>query len=242
MREESKAFKGNSFPTIAGFGANGAIVHYRADEKTNKTLEEGGLLLIDSGGQYAEGECYGTTDITRTISIGEPSQEMRESFTRVLKGHIAVAQAKFPKGTIGAQIDALARKPLWDAGLDFAHGTGHGVGCYLAVHEEAANISPKGRVAFETGMLISNEPGFYKEGEYGIRIENLVLVQETGKALSFDTISYAPLDKNLIDISLLTAQEADWLNAYHYNVYEKLSSELDIEHQEWLKEKTTLLA
>lgn len=245
FREEGAAFKGDSFPTIAGFGSNGAIVHYRAEEATNKNLTLGNLLLIDSGGQYAEGDCYGTTDITRTIAIGEPSQEMRESFTNVLKGHIAVAQAKFPKGTIGAQIDALARKPLWDAGLDFAHGTGHGVGCYLAVHEDAANISPKGQVAFEEGMLISNEPGYYKEGEYGIRIENLILVKgsdDTKKeTLSFETVSFAPLDKSLIDPSLLSLKETGWLNQYHEDVFQKLSSELGDAEKIWLREATKAL-
>lgn len=237
FRAQSAHFKGNSFPTIAGFGSNGAIVHYRADEQTNRTLEEGNLLLIDSGGQYADGEIYGTTDITRTIAIGEPSIEMRESFTRVLKGHIAVAQAKFPKGTVGAQIDALARKPLWDVGLDYAHGTGHGVGCYLAVHEDAANISPKGQIAFETGMLISNEPGYYKEDAYGIRIENLVLVEGNGKMLSFDTVSFAPMDHRLIEVDMLDDAERGWLTDYHQNTYEALAPLLDEEHQGWLKKQ-----
>lgn len=242
FRTQNNAYAGPSFPTIAGYGSNGAIVHYRASDKTNKTIEEGGLLLVDSGGQYAADNIFGTTDITRTIAIGKPTDEMRENFTRVLIGHIAVAQANFPKGTIGAQIDALARKPLWDVGLDYAHGTGHGVGCYLAVHEEAASISPKGKTEFAAGMLISNEPGYYKEGEYGIRIENLVLVQEKGKMQSFETVSFAPIDMQLVDASLLDASEREWFNKYHREVYEKLSPLLDQSHQEWLADKTTALA
>jgi Xaa-Pro aminopeptidase len=234
LRSQSQYFKGNSFPTIAGFGSNGAIVHYRAEEKTNKTLEEGGLLLIDSGGQYAGDDCYGTTDITRTIAIGEPTQEMRENYTHVLKGHIGVAQARFPKGTVGAQVDALARKPLWDAGLDFAHGTGHGVGCYLAVHEEAANISPRGQTPFEAGMLISNEPGYYKEGEYGIRIENLILTIEKNDMFSFDTISFAPFDRKLIEVDMLSRSEKKWLKEYNKAIVEALSSYLESEEVGWL--------
>ncbi len=240
-RAENNAFRGNSFPTIAGFGSNGAIIHYRATKKTAKTLESGNLLLVDSGAQYASNDIFGTTDITRTIAIGEPTQEMRENFTRVLKGHINVAQAKFPKGTIGTQIDALARKPLWDAGLDYAHGTGHGVGCYLAVHEEAASISPKGAQPFLPGMLISNEPGYYKEGEYGIRIENLIVVKEQKGMQSFETISFAPIDFNLIDTLMLETKELEWLNAYHQNVYKKLSPLLSKTHQRWLADKTIQL-
>ena len=241
FRMQSKAFKGNSFPTIAGFGANGAIVHYRASEQTNAKLEEGNLLLIDSGGQYAIDDIYGTTDITRTIAIGKPSQAMRESNTRVLKGHIGVAQARFPRGTVGAQIDALARKPLWDADCDFAHGTGHGVGCYLAVHEDAANISPRGQTAFEPGMLISNEPGYYEENAYGIRIENLVIVHEQKHMLFFETISYAPLDRTLIVTEMLSEQERAWVNNYHKKVYDNVSPLLDVEHSEWLQAKTKAL-
>lgn len=241
FRAQSAPFKGNSFPTISGFGTNGAIIHYRADKETNTRLGEGSLLLIDSGGQYAGGKAYGTTDITRTIAIGTPNNEMIENNTRVLKGHIAVASAKFPKGTVGAQIDTLARKSLWDVGLDYAHGTGHGVGCYLAVHEEAASISSRGQMPFEAGMLISNEPGFYKEGEYGIRIENLVLVEEDQEIMSFETLSYAPLDKTLINIELLSSQERGWLNTYHQTVFDKLSPLLDETHKKWLEEKTTAI-
>lgn len=239
FRAQHKAFKGNSFPTIAGYGPNGAIIHYRASEESNAAITNGNLLLLDSGGQYCAGDIVGTTDITRTIGIGEVDSEIKENFTRVLKGHIALAMAKFPGGTLGAQIDTLARKSLWDAGLDYAHGTGHGVGCYLAVHEEAANISSRGQTPFEPGMLISNEPGYYKEGAYGIRIENLVLVIELeNKMLSFETVSYAPIDQTLILTDILSAEEKSWLNEYHKTVLEKLSPLLDEPTQDWLKDKT----
>ncbi|MGH1403577.1 MAG: aminopeptidase P family protein [Alphaproteobacteria bacterium] len=222
-----------SFPTIAGFGAHGAIVHYRANEQSNRMIEEGGLLLVDSGGQYH----WGTTDITRTVSIGEPTLEMKENYTRVLKGHIALACAQFKKGTIGKDVDPLARASLKEVGLDYGHGTGHGVGCYLCVHEDAANISPRGEVAFENGMLISNEPGYYKEGEYGIRIENLVLVQEdtVNGMLYFDTVSLAPLDKDLIAEDMLTNLEIQWLSAYHSDILEKLSPYLSEDERGWLE-------
>lgn len=217
FRREDVTYKGQSFPTIAGFSENGAIIHYRATLETNKQICGNGILLLDSGGQY-EG---GTTDITRTIAIGTPTEEMRVNYTRVLKGHIALSMAKFPEGTTGAQIDTLARQPLWQAGLDYAHGTGHGVGCYLGVHEEAATISPRGQQPLETGMLLSNEPGYYKEGAYGIRIENLVLVIEAGfcaeigkKMLGFETVTLAPYDARLIVEAMLSGEEKAWLQAY----------------------------
>lgn len=237
FRAENPAYKGESFPAISGFGPNGAIIHYRADETSNTALEEGSFLLLDSGGQYAAGEIYGTTDITRTIAIGTPTDEMRDSYTRVLKGHIALAAAKFPVGTVGAQIDTLARKPLWDVGLDYAHGTGHGVGCYLQVHEDAASISGRGQTAFQPGMLISNEPGYYKEGAYGIRIENLILVthDESTHFMGFETISLAPFDKTPIITDMLTHEEKDWLNAYHAQVLETLAPHLDDDESQWLK-------
>lgn len=249
FRKEHDAFKGASFPTIAGYGPNGAIVHYRSSEKTNIPLNGGSLFLVDSGGQYYDGtDIAGTTDITRTIAIGEPSSEMVERNTLVLQGHIAVAQARFPQGTTGAQVDTLARQPLWSEHLDFAHGTGHGVGCYLAVHEEAANISPRGKTAFEAGMLISNEPGYYKSNEYGIRIENLIYVRETGQTnsngtamLDFETVSYAPIDVRLIDVSLLSKQEKGWLNRYHALVFETLSLHLGADEKDWLEQKTKAL-
>jgi len=239
FRENHPAFKGPSFPTISGFGSNGAIVHYRSNEETNKTLEAGNLLLVDSGGQYAEGDVYGTTDITRTVAIGEASNEMRRNFTLTLKGHIALARAQFSEGTTGMEIDELARAPLQAEGLDYAHGTGHGVGCYLAVHEEAASISPRGKEAFKSGMLISNEPGYYKEGAYGIRIENLVFVEARGEGmLGFETVSYAPLDRALIDVELLDQKGREWLNAYHSKTYELLSPHLKSHEAQWLKEQT----
>ncbi len=238
FRREAPEYRDSSFDTIAGFGPNGAIVHYRATPETDRTLERVSLLLLDSGAQYADG----TTDITRTIAIGEPTQEMRERFTLVLKGHIAVAMARFPQGTTGAQVDMLARTPLWQHDLDYAHGTGHGVGCYLSVHEEAANISPRGHDPIEAGMIISNEPGYSKEGEYGIRIENLVLVHEdgvcaaTGKTmLCFETLTFAPIDMTLVDISMLGGQERNWLENYHQKVFSCLSPFLDDETKNWLK-------
>lgn len=238
FRRMAPEFRDTSFDTIAGFGSNGAIVHYRASAETNKVIEKGGLLLLDSGAQYEDG----TTDITRTIAIGKPSKDMIERFTLVLKAHIAVATARFPKGTTGAQIDAMARAPLWKAGIDYAHGTGHGVGCYLSVHEEAASLSPRGVDAVEEGMILSNEPGYYKEGAYGIRTENLVLAHEdgvcdgTGKPmLSFETLTFAPFDKNLIDEKMLTRDEAAWLKAYHKQVFDKLSPLLNKGERKWLK-------
>lgn len=237
FRREAPEYRDSSFDTIAGFGPNGAIVHYRASEETNRTLEKWNLLLLDSGAQYEDG----TTDITRTIAIGNPTGEMRERYTLVLKGHIAVASARFPLGTTGAQIDALARAPLWQRSLDYAHGTGHGVGCYLSVHEEAASLSPRGHGAVEPGMIISNEPGYYKEGEYGIRLENLILAHEdgmceaTGKAMiAFETLTFAPFDRALVDLSLLSPDEAFWLASYHKAVYAALAPYLDAETKTWL--------
>jgi Xaa-Pro aminopeptidase len=238
FRKEAMEFRDSSFDTIAGFGSNGAIIHYRATEATNKTLERWGLLLLDSGAQYADG----TTDITRTIAIGQPSEKMKEHYTLVLKGHIAVAAARFPTGTTGAQVDALARAPLWQQNLDYAHGTGHGVGVYLSVHEEAASISPRGLDPVEPGMVLSNEPGYYKEGEYGIRLENLVLCHEAGSCeatgktmLAFETLTLAPFDKALIVEDMLTAEEKFWLASYHKRVVAELSPYLDAETLEWLK-------
>jgi Xaa-Pro aminopeptidase len=241
FRREAPEYRDSSFDTIAGFGANGAIVHYRASEKTNARIERWNMLLLDSGAQYADG----TTDITRTIAVGEPTQEMKENFTLVLKGHIAIASARFPLGTTGAQIDTLARAPLWQRGLDYAHGTGHGVGCYLSVHEEAASISSRGQDAIEPGMILSNEPGYYKEGEYGIRIENLLLAytdglcESTGKPMvAFETLTFVPIDKTLVVPELLTPDEQFWLANYHKQVFAKLSPYLDRATTEWLREET----
>jgi Xaa-Pro aminopeptidase len=230
-----------SFDTISGAGPNGAIVHYRVSPASNRRLEQGSLYLIDSGAQYRDG----TTDITRTVAIGTPTTEMRDRFTRVLKGHIAIATARFPVGTSGAQIDALARLSLWQAGLDYDHGTGHGVGSYLAVHEGPARISKVGTVALEPGMILSNEPGYYKTGAYGIRIENLVVVRPAEKVtggereiLSFETITLAPIDARLIDRKLLTADEIAWLNAYHARIAPAVEHLLDDGERAWLNAAT----
>ena len=219
-----------SFDTISGAGPDGAIVHYRVNEATDRKLETGTLYLVDSGAQYRDG----TTDITRTIAIGTPSAEMRDRFTRVLKGHIALATARFPKGTTGAQLDTLARHALWQAGLDFDHGTGHGVGVFLSVHEGPVRISKAGHLPPEPGMILSNEPGYYKTGAYGIRIENLIVVAppapiEGGdrEMLGFETITLAPIDRNLIEVALLSPAERTWMDAYHARVRAALSPSLD---------------
>jgi Xaa-Pro aminopeptidase len=233
IRRKSKDYKGPSFPSIVGWADNGAIVHYRATEQSSKPIKGSGLLLVDSGGQYH----WGTTDITRTVAMGKPSAEMRKNYTLVLKGHIALARAKFPEGTTGTQVDTLARAPLWAENLDYAHGTGHGVGCYLAVHEEAAHISPRGHEALKPGMLISNEPGYYKEGAYGIRIENLVLVKDAGKGiLGFETVTLAPYDTNLIDMNLLSTEEKAWLKDYNARLVKTLKPKLDKPTARWLEE------
>ena len=233
FRRENPDYLEPSFPTIAGFAGNGAIVHYRATPQSNAEIVGNGILLVDSGGQYQ----WGTTDITRTVAINTPTQEQKENYTRVLQGHIALADAHFLKGTIGKEIDALARKPLKDVGLDYAHGTGHGVGCYLCVHEDAANFSPRGEKVLEAGMLISNEPGYYKEGEYGIRIETLVLVcdGQDDDVLQFETVTYAPYARDLIDLSMLNEAELSWLKAYSQGVYQKLSPYLSGDVLAWLK-------
>ncbi|MBS0243858.1 MAG: aminopeptidase P family protein, partial [Proteobacteria bacterium] len=214
MRAETQALREISFDTISGAGSNGAIVHYRVTDETNRKLGKGELYLVDSGAQYQDG----TTDVTRTVAIGRPTQEMRERFTLVLKGMIGISMLRFPKGTTGGHIDAFARKALWDAGLDFDHGTGHGVGSYLSVHEGPQSISKRGQVALEPGMIISNEPGYYKTGAYGIRIENLVLVTppETPaggerEMMSFETLTLVPIDRRLVDVKLLSPAETSWL-------------------------------
>jgi Xaa-Pro aminopeptidase len=237
FRRETGKLKDISFPTIAGAGPNGAIVHYRVTRATSRRLAPGELFLVDSGGQYQDG----TTDITRTVAVGAPSAEMRARFTRVLKGHIAIATAIFPEGTTGAQIDSFARAALWAAGLDFDHGTGHGVGSYLSVHEGPASISKRGAVALKRGMILSNEPGYYKAGHYGIRIENLVLVIEAApvrgaeKPLNaFATLTLAPIDRRLVDPALMTDDEIGWLDAYHARVLETLAPLVDGETRAWL--------
>lgn len=236
FRAEAKEFRDTSFDTIAGYAGNGAIVHYRATEDSSQIIKKGSLLLLDSGAQY----CDGTTDITRTLSIGTPTDEMIARNTYVLKAHIALATAVFKKGTTGKELDAICRKPMKDQGLNYGHGTGHGVGCYLSVHEEAAmGISPRGEAPLEAGMILSNEPGYYEEGAYGIRIENLIQTNENEAGdLYFETITLTPFDKNLIDASLLKDQERKWVNNYHASVYETLAPFFDDEHRAWLKEAT----
>jgi len=243
LRRESPELRDLSFDSISGAGPNGAIVHYKSSEKTNRKLETGTLYLIDSGGQYVDG----TTDITRTVPIGEPTEEMRDRFTRVLKGHIAIATAVFPKGTRGSQLDSFARRPLWEAGLDYAHGTGHGVGSFLAVHEGPQRISPVGSSQsggdepLQAGMIISNEPGYYKTGEYGIRIENLVLVVEREiegaekEMLGFETLTFAPIDQRLIEVQMLEPEELIWLNCYHAHVLAKIGPNLKGDDLAWLQ-------
>lgn len=241
-RRDNEFFRDLSFDTIAGSGPNGAIVHYRAEELTNRKLRDGELFLLDSGAQYLDG----TTDVTRTVAIGTPSPEQRDRFTRVLKGHIALATARFPKGTTGHQLDVLARQALWQKGLDFKHGTGHGVGSYLGVHEGPHSISPRPNdTGLEPGMIVSNEPGFYKEGAYGIRIENLITVvaaevgdSEDDPFFEFETLTLAPIDLSLVDTALLTPFECDWLNSYHATVIDSVGPLVDGETQAWLKEAT----
>jgi Xaa-Pro aminopeptidase len=243
LRRENPELRDLSFDSISGAGPNGAIVHYRSSEKTNRKLERGTLYLIDSGGQYVDG----TTDITRTVPIGEPTEEMIDRFTRVLKGHIAIATACFPKGTRGSQLDSFARRPLWEVGLDYAHGTGHGVGSFLSVHEGPQRISPVGSSQsggdepLQVGMILSNEPGYYKTGEYGIRIENLVLVVEREiegaekEMLGFETLTFAPIDRRLIDPHMLEPEEVVWLNCYHAHVMAKIGPNLEGADLEWLQ-------
>jgi Xaa-Pro aminopeptidase len=230
-----------SFDTISGAGPNGAIVHYRVTQSTNRTIAQGDMFLIDSGAQYPDG----TTDVTRTVMVGEPTAEMKDRFTRVLKGHIALATARFPEGTIGMQLDTLARRPLWEAGLDYDHGTGHGVGSYLSVHEGPQNISKKPVLqALKPGMICSNEPGFYKTGAFGIRIENLVVVSELKDVggerpmMEFETITLAPIDLNLVEPGLLTDVEKSWLNAYHARVQATIGHLVDEETRSWLDKAT----
>lgn len=242
LRAENEHFRGLSFPTISGSGPNGAIVHYGVTETSNRTLQTGELYLVDSGAQYLDG----TTDVTRTVAIGAPSTEMRDRFTRVLKGHIAISSQRFPVGTRGQELDILARRALWDAGLDYAHGTGHGVGTYLGVHEGPQGISKRGQgEELAAGMVVSNEPGYYKAGAYGIRIENLITVVNVAapkgaelQMLGFEPLTLAPIDNALIDTNLLTETERTWINAYHAEVAKKLTSGLDDSTRKWLEQAT----
>ncbi|MGE0054090.1 MAG: aminopeptidase P family protein [Hyphomicrobium sp.] len=245
FRRATNKLREISFPTISGSGPHGAIVHYRVSEASNRNLKPGELFLLDSGAQYEDG----TTDITRTIAIGAPMAEMKQRFTAVLKGHIAIATARFPKGTRGIDLDPFARRALWDMGADYDHGTGHGIGSYLSVHEGPQSISRAGMIPLQPGMLLSNEPGFYKEGAYGIRIENVVLVTEAEKIsgggdremMGFETLTLAPIDKRLIVVDMLSESERDWLNGYHRTVFKMLSGELDNATKNWLKSATSPL-
>jgi Xaa-Pro aminopeptidase len=246
FRKDTGDLRDLSFDTISGAGPNGAIVHYRVSEETNRRLDPDSVYLVDSGGQYADG----TTDITRTVWIGpgEPPAEVKDRFTRVLKGHIALAVQTFPQGTTGSQLDTLARQFLWQAGLDYAHGTGHGVGAFLAVHEGPQRIAkPRGGQAgteqeLMAGMILSNEPGYYKTGEYGIRIENLVLVEPReidggeGEWLGFETLTLAPIDRRLVDRTLLNEAEVAWWNAYHARVREVLAPRIEGAALAWLEQ------
>jgi Xaa-Pro aminopeptidase len=227
-----------SFDTISAAGPNAALPHYHAEGKSGRKLKQNEIYLIDSGGQYRDG----TTDVTRTLIVGTTSKDMQRHFTLVLKGMIAVSTARFPKGTTGVQLDALARAALWQQGFDFDHGTGHGVGSYLSVHEGPARISKAGQVALEPGMILSNEPGYYRKGHYGIRIENLLLVKPEQKVkggdrpmLSFETLTFAPIDRRLFDESLLTKFEVNWLDTYHAEVHRKIGQLVNNETKSWLQ-------
>ena len=245
FREDTGVLKDLSFDTISATGPNGAIPHYKVTDESSLPIERGQLYLVDSGGQYADG----TTDVTRVVPVGAPTAEMQDRFTRVLQGHIAIATAIFPDRTLGAQLDSFARRPLWDAGLDFAHGTGHGVGSYLSVHEGPQRIASPlypGGASLEplrAGMFLSNEPGYYKGGDFGIRIENLVLVVEKQVAgaeqtmLGFETLTFAPIERDLIDPAMLNAKERDWLNAYHADVLRIVGAQLEGEDLSWLEGK-----
>jgi Xaa-Pro aminopeptidase len=245
FRRDTGLLRDVSFPTISGAGPNGAIVHYRVTRKTNRRIAPGEMFLIDSGAQYQDG----TTDITRTVIVGDdPTPDMRDRFTRVLKGHIGIARAVFPDGVSGSQLDSFARMHLWAAGLDFDHGTGHGVGSYLSVHEGPQRIAKLGTTALMRGMIVSNEPGYYRAGHYGIRIENLVLVSEAPpvegaeKPLNhFETLTLAPIDRRLVDRSLMTAEETAWLDGYHATVREALMTLVAEETRAWLGEATAPL-
>jgi Xaa-Pro aminopeptidase len=244
LRTETNELKELSFDTISGSGPNGAIVHYRVTTKTNRRLRPGELYLIDSGAQYIDG----TTDVTRTVAIGRPTADMRRHYTLVLKGHIAIATARFPEGTAGGQLDSLARLALWQNGLDYDHGTGHGIGSYLCVHEGPQSLSKRHAVALKAGMILSNEPGFYKTGAYGIRIENLLIVSPAARVaggdrpmLSLETITLAPMDRRLIDTALLIPAELAWIDTYHKRVRTTLAAKLAKADRTWLEAATAPL-
>lgn len=237
-RREEETLVDVSFDTISGSGPNGASNHYHTDTKSNRVLRPGELMLVDSGGQYLGG----TTDITRTLSTGKVTAEYKDRFTRVLQGMMALSMVRFPRGTSGAQIDVLARQFLWQDGVTYNHGTGHGVGAFLSVHEGPIGISPRYPAPLEPGMIVSNEPGYYKDGHYGIRTENLVLVVESeiggGKFLEFETLTLCPIDLRLVDVAMLSEAERAWLNAYHKRVFREIGPAVKGEVKAWLKEAT----
>ena len=245
FRGESDKLKDLSFRTISGAGPNGALCHYSVNEDTNRPIEDGTLYLVDSGGQYRDG----TTDVTRTMAVGEPTDEMIKRYTQVLQGHIALAKAAFPKGTTGGQLDILARQYLWADGVDYAHGTGHGVGAYLSVHEGPQRIAAFGgfNEPLVAGMICSNEPGYYKTDAFGIRIENLILVEERKiygaeqDMLGFETLTFAPLDRRLIDVSMLSAAQRQWVNDYHAQVLDIVGPQIEGEALDWLKNQCAAL-
>ena len=242
FRRAGNTLRDISFDTISGAGPNGAIVHYRVTEDTNRVVRPGDLLLVDSGGQYGDG----TTDITRTIAIGPVGADERACFTRVLQGMIAISRVRWPKGLAGRDLDGFARYNLWLAGLDYDHGTGHGVGAFLSVHEGPQRISRLSDVALEPGMILSNEPGYYREGAFGIRIENLVVVQvapalpggDARAMLSFETLTWVPIDRRLIDAAMLSAGEREWVNGYHAEVADRLSGHVSNNARLWLMAAT----
>jgi Xaa-Pro aminopeptidase len=243
FRAESDRFIGESFNTISGYGAHGAIVHYSVTPQSDSPLRSEGIYLLDSGGQYVTG----TTDLTRTIALGPVPEQAKTDFTLVLKGHIALARVTFPKGTRGVHLDILARQFLWEHQLNYGHGTGHGVGYFLNVHEGPQSIRPQDNgVEIEPGMITSNEPGLYRRGQYGIRTENLVVTKEVsenefGTFLAFETLTLCPIDRSLIKVELLSPSEKEWINQYHQKVYSQLKTALGNEEAEWLKAKTAAI-
>jgi Xaa-Pro aminopeptidase len=238
FRRATNALHDISFDTICGAGPNGAIMHYRVTDESNRAIGQNELLLVDSGGQYRDG----TTDITRTIAVGDPGEEARTCYTRVLQGVIAISRARWPRGLAGRDLDPLARQALWMAGQDFNHGTGHGVGAFLSVHEGPQRLSRISEVPLEPGMILSNEPGYYREGAFGIRLENLIVVQvaeamgDLRDQLSFETLTFAPFDRRLIDTHQLSAGERDWLNAYHAQVLAHLTPRLSAFALAWARQ------
>ena len=237
FRKKNKTFKSLSFPTISGSGPNGAIIHYKASNKSNRVLKKGDIYLVDSGGQYS----FGTTDVTRTVSLNNKEERIKNIFTRVLKGHIAVSTYKLNKNTTGAEIDVAARRYLKQINLDYAHGTGHGVGYFLNVHEGPQAISKGNKVKFREGMIVSNEPGYYEKNNFGIRIENLIYVKKYKHREYFENLTMAPIDKDLINKKLLNKKEKDWLNSYHKIVFKNIKRYMNKNEVLELKEACSII-